>query len=304
MEVLAVVLAPQQIANPVEWSRFLHYLVHCNLPPEVRFTVIERQAFKHLDALVEAEPKLVQSVSPELDMPGALEEIADGAQGAGPGNDFRKLFVKLSNLAGKGDEEAANKAAVSALKIAEQEKWYDLEVAVFMVLGGLHLGRSDLNKAMNAYQQAEARADVAVENDHPLGKKLIVQTRFAQAAVLVGQENYAPAASIYEQVAPLTKELEDKFLELEAWRMAAYCHEMREDPAEAWRCGKEAMVVGESMDPEQRANSTLGYMGKRLVNMLAEFQEDKAYEYRVRERMITLIGEDWEQRLEMGQAAQ
>ena len=293
---VAVFLDPSERQMPAQWSAFLAALLQHEIPATLRFTVIDHVDRPVLGTLGEQAPTLVMSAAPDLDLPGALEEIADGAEGVGPGNDFRKLFVRLGNLAAKGDVRATNKTAVAALRIARKHHWHDLQTAVYMVLGAMYTAKRD-PLALKAYQYAHRAAAEAQKSGNPAGGKLVVQTRFAEAAVLVGDEKYAQAASLYEEIGPLAKGQDDAFLEMEAWRMASYCHEMENAPSDAWRCGQHALEAGERLDDELRANSTLPYVGQRLLGLLKENNADRKYERQVQERMVALVGENWQDKL-------
>ncbi|UCF93034.1 MAG: hypothetical protein JSW39_02435 [Desulfobacterales bacterium] len=303
MLALVAFLTPNTIANATDWIDFLLRLVRVDFPPTIRITVIDHVDRPVLNALCQAEPTLVQTVIPDLDMPGALEEIAETAGGVGPGNDFRKLFVRLSNVVATGNTKPANKLAISALRIARKQKWFDLQAAVYMVLGAMYLGKQDASLALKAYQYADKAAAAAEKSGNPAGGKLVVQTRFARAGALISAGNYAEAAPLYEGTAPLTKAQNDAFLELEAWRMASYCYEMEKQPSKAWQCGQQALEAGERLDDNLRPNSTLPYVGQRLLGLLTQNKADPKYERQVRARMEALVGEGWEDKLVTGEAA-
>jgi hypothetical protein len=300
---IVLFLVPGSMADTRQWNDFLVQLLAQDLPRTMRIMVLDHVDRPILDSLCDALPKLVRSVTPDLDMPGALEEIAEGAKGIGPGHEFRKLFVKFSNVAAKANVEAANTLAVKALRIAAKQKWYDLQMAVYMVLGAMHLGRNDTGTALKAYQYAEKSAAAAHASGNPTGGKLVVQSRFAQAGTFIAKEKYETAAPLYESAAPLAKAEDEAFLELEAWRMAAYCHEMDHSFERAWQCGQKALDAGEDLDSDLRANSTLPYVGQRLLGLTRQNNAPHQYAHQVRERMVALVGEEWEKRLEVGATA-
>ncbi|MBI9092931.1 MAG: hypothetical protein JEZ12_27260 [Desulfobacterium sp.] len=294
MLALVLFLAPLEIPSKNEWNHFLRTLVKCGLPRTIRLTVIDHIERPALNELCKAEPELTRTITPELDMPDALEEIADGGEGVGPGNDFRKLFVKLSNLAAKGDVKQTETLAAKALGIAKKQHWFDLQVAVYMVMGAMQLGKGAPEQALTVYRKAVKTASEADLAAHPLGKKLVVQTRFAEAAVLIGKADFNDAASLYESTVPFTQASGDPLLELEAWRMASYCHGMTDTPGDAIRCGNLALKAGALLEEELRTNSTLPYAGRHLISLIAKYKPDEINEQQVREQMVALVGEDWE----------
>jgi tetratricopeptide (TPR) repeat protein len=301
MLTLALALTPSQIANPQQWQQFLHsFLIH-GLPQTIRTTVIDHLDNSLLSTLCQTEPQLTRTVTPQLDMHNAVEEIAASAEGVGPGNDFRLLYVKLGNAISKKDTKSALAIATDAMRIAKRQKWYDLQVAVQMMLGGMYLGEKNSAQALTVYGEAEKLATEADQASHPAGKKLLVQTKFAQGGALVSNGKYAQAAPIYQSAAPIAHEQSDAFLELEAWRMASYCYESAQQFPEAWQCGNSALAAGELLDKDMRQNSTLPYVGKGLLNILQKyhhFSNKREQEQIIRNRLVSLVGEDWEGRIE------
>jgi tetratricopeptide (TPR) repeat protein len=294
---LVLALTPMRIEDHAAWPSFLQSLINAPLPPTLRVMVVDMVDRPMLDALATAEPVRVQTVCPDLDMAGALEEIADNATGVGPGNDFRKLFVRLGNAASRGEVGAAHRLAVAALRITRKHRWPDLQVPVFMVLGALHLRLGNHDKALLAYRRAGGSAEAAKAAGNPGGGKLVVQTGFAEAAALLAAERHPEAAKLYESLVPLAKEEAELFLELEAWRMASYCHELTDTPREAWRCGLAALDAAAALDPELRRNSTVPFLGQRLIDLVERYHGDAKHVRNLRNRLEALIGADWEQTL-------
>ena len=137
--------------------------------------------------------------------------------------------MAVTNAAGKGDIEEARQAADRALKIATEQNWPQLKVATWMALGAGYLTAGDTAGALGSYRSAH---QAVAGSDDPAAPKLVVQSRFAEAAVLVGDKQYAEAAEIYQTLGPQAAEQQDQLATLEAWRMAAFCLEVHRDPAD------------------------------------------------------------------------
>jgi len=308
MLILVIVLTPEKVSNPVDWQNWLLRLAHAGLPSAIRITVMDNIHAPLLEPLSQIEPKLVHTVTPEIDMPGALEEIAETAGGVGPGRDFRKLFIALTNAAGKGDITTVQKMADKALRIVRKQKWLDMEVVVYMSLGSAWMGGKNISEALTNYRNAGRAAAQAEAAKHPAGSKLVIQTKFAEAGALFSANRYLESARIYESAAPLAEKQEDYLMTVEGWRMAAYCHEKAEEYKEAWRCGCQALDAGERLDENLRHNGTLPYVGQGLLRLVAQDrpnQKDRSnpkLESDVRRRMEALVGRDWEEKIAPGGA--
>lgn len=299
MENLVVVLTPEKVTDVSHWEQWLLNLITTELPPNLKIMVVDSINSPALDRLAQDAQNLVQSVAPALDMPGAMEELVRDVPGHGPGHTFRRLFVALTNAAAAGDLKKSQKNADAALAIAAKEKWPQMQVVILMALGGAFIGAGKFDDALANYKRSEQIAADAGEGGDPAAPKLMLQTKMAQAAALIGQSHYADAAAVYESAAALAERQQDHFMILENWRMAAYCHENTEKIDRSWDTGHLAMQAAEKMDDELRGNSTLPYVGQGLLR-IAEKRNDRDGAKMVEDRMVELIGPDWKSKLETG----
>lgn len=295
LENLVVALVPKGTVEPAAWRQWLLALVRADLPANVRALVLDRTEAPDLEELAQAEPERVVTVKVDLDMPGAYTELVRDVKGSGPGFDFRRYYVALSNAAGKGDIAGAQQAGAAALAIATQQNWAPLQAAVHMALGAVFLGAAQLAEALACYRSAGQAADAATKAGDETGPKLLLPARFAEGAALLNAGQFAEAARVYEATAPVAAAQQDGLMTFEAWRMAAYCHETNKQPQLAWACGQKALEAGAALQPEQRANALLPFVGQLLLRLT------KQRPYRdqgdaVRRRLTELVGRDWEQR--------
>ena len=302
MEYLVVVLTPDNVVDVGAWEHWLLNLVRADLPPNMKLMVVDTLDTPALERLEQEAADRVESVAPELDMPGAMEELVRDVPVHGPGFTFRRLFVALTNAAAAGDLKKSQKAADSALAIATKEKWPQMQVVIHMALGGAFVGASKFEEALSNYQSAESIAAAANKNGDPAGPTLMLQSKMAQAAALIGQARHADAAKIYEAAAALADNQQDHLMLLENWRMAAYCQETVEQLDRSWDCGHLAIHAAKKMDSDLRVNSTLPYVGQGLLRIAAK-RGDDAGANTVEGSMVDLIGPDWKDKLETGEVS-
>ena len=296
---LAIALIPHSISDNSEWQSWLHEVVRSEIPANVRFLVVDDAGSPLLDGLAEAEPTRVVTAKPALDMPGAYLELLREIPRSGPGFAFAKQYVALGNASTRADLAGAQKAADAALKLAKEHNWPQLQVAVNMALGSCLLASGNMARSLQSYRTAK---EVKMDPEDPVAPKLAIQSRFAEAAVLVGDGQYEQAAQVYSEIHPIAEEQEDHFAQLESSRMAAYCHEVAGQPEPAWEWGQTALEAGAAMDAEARANSTLPYVGQGLLR-LTQYPDHANEEESIRDRMVELVGADWESKLAQGAAS-
>jgi hypothetical protein len=292
-------LVHSEISDMSSWIAWLLRLIQSELPSHMRMMVVDLETAPVFDKLCEAQPIRAVTVEPQLDMPGAMQELARAGNPAEPGVGFRKQFVALTNAAGKGDLDKVRRAGRAALAIATEQGWPQMKVVAHMAMGAAFLGAGKMADALQSYRSAGQVSSAAKEDGDPAGSKLEVQSGMAEGAALIADKDYAEAAKAYRRTAPLAAAAEDHLSAMECWRMAEYCHENLKEFPEAWSCGCAALESAKLLDEEMRLNTTVPYVGQAMLR-ITKHRQYRDQEQAVRQRMVELVGEDWEDKLEKG----
>jgi len=308
MNTLVVVLRPSQMGDVVEWRLWFTRLMQCSHTPEVRFLVLEYEESPILDGLPESTARRIYTDHLDLNLADTMEELARGDGSDTPENNFRQLFVKLSNQATKKDIDGAEQTAASALAIARAAGWLSMQVVVHHSLGAGYMQVDNKEKALATYRRATVIAREAKAAEDPAGPKMEVQCLFAEASVLFAMEKYEDASKTYQEAAPLAAAIDEKILAMEGWRMASYCAEVQDKFNESIRHGEQALIEGEKLPEEERAASTLAFVGDGLIRVHDKetayakrkyldmyVKGDRTYPdaYAVNRKMKELLGDDW-----------
>lgn len=295
---LAIVLAPTQLSSPTAWQDWLLSLLNCNPPTKVRFVIFDSLEQPVLEPLCESAPQKIRTINPDLDIPGAMEEIAQNSGDPNdPGTQFRQHFVAMSNAASKSDLDRMTHCANAALQIAQQQNWPQMQFAVYMSNGATFLAANQIDSALSSYRQAHR---IIETSDDPTKPKLLIQSYLAEGAALLSKNLFSEAATVYYQAGLLADEHQEAFMALESWRMAAYCHEVEKQPAPAWQYGQNALNAGGQLDEDNRAHSTLPYAGQGLFRIAKKYGPPYSID-EVNHRMERLIGAPaWQQALREG----
>ncbi len=300
MELLAIYLSPERIADPAGWRQWLERLARVDLNASIRFMVTDPLDSPLLDGLQISAPDRVRSVEPALDMGAALEELARSEGADGPAKTLRCGLAAVASAAAKKNPRAAEKAASRALDVAKKQGWADQEVVIHMALGAARIGAGEIDNAADSYRAAIVAARRATNAAHPAGAKLEVATGMGLGSALVAGARWPEAARVYEAVTPLAERANDATMTLESLRMAAWCHEQATADDQAWRCGLRALAAGEAIPAEQRASSTLPWVGQSLLRLVGRQVSPGEQEAQLRTRLDAAMGEGWEGRLEPG----
>lgn len=299
---LVLFLTPSELPDFEIWESWFIKVVEKKMPQRLRFMLIkplDAVYFKNLEQLF---PDEVKGLVADLDIPGAMMEVAASVDPVLPGAKFQKLFLKMTNLISNGKITKGEHKAKEALSIAQQEGWADLQVAVYMVLAGGWLSQQHIENTIKAYDRAISLARNSYQGgkgaNAPDAAKLLTQVLFAKSSVFIKEQAFKAAAALYQEVISLSQVSTDVFSELEAWRMTGYCLERLKDYQESMTCYKEAINVGAKMEEKVRTNSTLPYVGQALLdlnNKIGNYEQDQW----IRSKMIELVGTDWDAQLQL-----
>lgn len=299
VEELVLVLLPERIADPSGWRRWVHHLAYSPASDGIRFLILDPARAPLLEGFGTDPGGPVVREHVDLDMATAFEELTQGGDPGLPGVPFRRQFVSLANAVRAGDLEGARSSARVCLAIATEHGWWDQAVVTSMSLAGMLLSQGRPGEAIEGYRTAQryavridSRGDGAVPGKS-LGPSLLAQAHMGEASVHLSEERPLEAAHLYRETALLKGIDDDAVLRLENWRMAAACFEASGDVAESWTCGWRALDVGAELEPDERASSTLSYVGAGLLK-LCRSPEHESHRDRVDERMTVLLGDGWE----------
>lgn len=293
--ILVLALIPKEIADPTAWVQWLKRLVALPIPAQLRFLVVDDNKKPGLDELAKADPKKVITQTPEIDMPTIYRELLKESGGNGPGVTYRKQFVEMTLKGQAGDLAGAKSHAEAAFKIATDNQWPQMQIVAQMGLAGLVFGAGDKAQALDLYRKATAVAEKAAEQGDAVAPKLIVQARMAQASVLFSDQKLLEAGEVYLNTAPLAEAGGDPFQAMENYRMAAYCLEQAKDVERSWQCATKALDAAAQIPTETRGQTLLHHVGHGMMR-LAKKSPFSAQEKDIRQRLVELIGADWEKK--------
>jgi hypothetical protein len=138
---------------------------------------------------------------------------------------------------------------------------------------------------------------------NPAGRPVHLQTLNFEAAGLFQQKSFVRAAGTYTEAATLAATDEnDAFHEMEAYRMAGYCHFRAGNNQAAWDSYHAGLTVAERIAPATLRGSSLPYLGRALLQLI-EVENRHAATTDIRQRLERLLGPDWETLIEKAEKA-
>ena len=291
-EHVAIAINPSAVTHPQQLSLWLQQLAKLPIPESLRFIVIDPAAHPRFQNLEDSP--VVRSVDPQLNMPQAYEQIAAEAGPPGPGHDFRRYYVAVTNAAGIGDTAKAEQAAAKAIEIALREKWHHLACTAQMALGAAWLAAGKPEKMLAACQTSIAYLHGLTDD---VSKKLLVTLRMSEGSACIAASQNSAAAAAFQLAAAAAAQITDHRAELESWRMAAWCLEQDGQPQPAWDCSLKTLAAATQLPPDQRSLTHLPWAGETMLRLA---RKDKQRQQFTEEQMNTLLGEDWKSLLKTG----
>ena len=291
---LTIWLTPTQVSDWMAWEDWLLQLMDHGLPANVRL-LLTPPVEADLHRLLTAHETATYEAILDLDMEGAIRQMAAGGDPQAPDVRFRKAMVEMNLAAQKGRLAKAEEHGQAALRIAEQQVgWEHLEVAVHIALGGFQPGR-EFQTAQNYYEKARRLAQRALDQGHSAGVEMFAQAHFALAGFLVSRQEYAPAIDCYQRIAVQCAQSPDcAFQRMEALRMMGYCYRVCRDLPASWAAYWEALQTAELLDEQTRKHTTLPYIGQGLLDIILPTNNQR-YEREIRRKLETYVGPNWEQ---------
>lgn len=293
---LVAYLSPQDLTDVSQWEAWLMEVVKAGVPRKLKLMVIDTVDYPCFNALSEKYPEAVITIQPELNMSSALQQIAAKGNPRLPDVKFRKAFVGLTQAVAKGNLTALNRMSRRAMDIAQLNKWPHLEVATLMTVAGAYLGKRQYDQAMAMYRQAEQVVGRSYPSSDKLGANLASKVAFAQGSTLIAAKDFKKAALLFENTVATAERSDDRFFQMEAWRLAGYCHEQDKDLEKAWKCHNQALSAAERLDGPMQKGATVPFIGQALLRLVPRFGK-RDDELAIRQKLQRLVGTNWESKL-------
>lgn len=254
---LVIVLMPGSIAHPASWEAWMEELFATHLPERLRVLLVDSCENPRFSGLAERLGAQALTQQPPLDGFAVAEECF-AQEGIGPAATFRSLTMGIATLLEKGSVEQIRPRVVEALAFARQQGWPDQQVALKLMMAGAFVKEARYPEAVQTYERARQDAEQDLAPDHPVARKLVLQTWFGQAGVHLAANQLPEAAHGYDQAAAVAVADNNALLGIEAWRMSAQTHAGIGDASASAERARNALQLAARLPAESRHMTTIG----------------------------------------------
>ncbi|MBN8682920.1 MAG: hypothetical protein J0L99_09705 [Chitinophagales bacterium] len=291
-------LKPSEVSDFAQWEQWIADALQQGLAPQVRLMLAVPEQYYPFYALRKAYKSQVKNLVPDLNMPDALRQLASTGNLQDPAVQFRLLFLEMGQAAGAKDFERLNTAAEKALALTQEQGWDQMEFTVRTAYGAHLQPHKHLQKAaLDEYVKGRQIADRMVQQGHPLGGQIFLQSRLFYGAGLLNAGQYPEAAQEYEAAAAkIAGDEQQRFQYMETCRLAGQSHMLAGNHEKAWSYYLNALDAAELLDAEQRYNTLLLYVAAALIRLIPKANQERK-ETEIRDRIARLIGPDWESQM-------
>lgn len=285
---VTLVLRPSVVANGAEYAAFTLAVAQA-APPNVRLLVTELAGGE--SAWVGTNPDLVRVEAADLDMPAALQSLAESsADRDTPTGHYRTAYVRMGAALAQQEFETAFALGREAVRIATEQGWHHLIVPVHIAFAAAMVGAGRAGDALQHYEAGQ-HAVAAVEQNGPdyarsLVPALSLQVAAAHGSALIATAAWGPAGEKFLDAARLAATAQDPPQTLDYLRLAAFCQEQEERYADAWRHVERALEIARQIGPDGLTNTTFPYLGEAALRLV-----DRGVSEQCRSEMISTLNE-------------
>ncbi|WP_028788400.1 hypothetical protein [Terrimonas ferruginea] len=202
---LVMALMPEPNYAPTEFVKWLDAILKAGVSGKVRLLVFDLYGSHLYEGLEKSYKDIFVRLYPDLDMPGAMSQIAEQAMVTAVRPEdkaiasFQKNLLELNKAIGRGEERDIELYRDECLRIAIQQQWPHMEAVVHFFTHGYFMATEKYERAATEIDQAISRADVAVAEAKIEDKALIVQYRITKANMFLLREKYEEAENGYAE---------------------------------------------------------------------------------------------------------
>ena len=279
---------------------WLNDLLKVPTVPHLVFGVSDSVSNKLFDE-ISYKPE-VFNIFPELDMDGAMEQLASLGNPNEPETPYRIALVKLMNSVKERKEKETMQYAKECLGIASTElkknlNWLVQIVTVYTVLYNDQVGYKNYDEAIYFADKAVESALLTEDAIEPeMSLRLIGQTHTGRGALFSLKKNWDKALEDYQKANQAYQSCNDHVMTSETYRLCGWTSEKIGNQALANQYYLDAYPLVHKLAPDLLKGSTFPLILKKLANSTE--RQKHISNQQMDDDLVPIWGENWRQEIE------
>lgn len=278
-------------------SKWMTYALEAGLESHVRIGVADSERNPIFDNISNIHSEEIYTIRPNLDLDGAIEELAEMGNPQEPETNYRSFMVKLMNAVKKRNKKAVLENAKGCLDIAstnvgKDANWLTQVVFVYTMLYNDQIAYKNYKRALFFANKAVEAGSLTIGRIDPQAAyRLLGQTLMGRGAIQRLLSKTRKACDDYKTAMQAYEKCNDQVMYVEATRSYAEMAEKVGEHEEALEAALKAFNILEDMPKETAISSTFPWLVKLMRDMKG--RRNKLSDEEIDKKMTPCFGEDW-----------
>jgi tetratricopeptide (TPR) repeat protein len=289
---LVLCLFPTVGTEPDVFSRFLFQLLSQSLPDSLRLLVRDEHEKPALNSLAKSLGRNMHSQFLDMQVPEYVSNITSGGNPQEPANrirDYQKALA-LALAPNQKDIPEAERIAVDALKLCDEQKWHSLAASVHIALAYALFEENRNKEAITRYQQALDITEPAYKTGDSYAGYTSAIAWLGMASIDEHEGSRAKQEARYQQATERAMAVQEPIMAVQTLYMLAQLYRKWSKHIQEQEQYERIFTLAEGLTPTQRVYVKLPEIGA------AYYKQQTTYHQRqtTLARLKNLLGENWE----------
>ncbi len=293
---LVLCLFPTVGTEPDVFSRFLFQFLSQSMPTSLRLLVRDEHEKPALDSLAKSLGRNMHSQFLDMQVPEYVSKITSGGNPEEPANRIREyqkaLALALAPDRTRPDQKdipEAERIAVDALKLCDEQKWHSLAASIHIALAYAFFEENRNKEALVRYQQA-------LDITEPAYKKGDTYAGYTSAIAWLGlasmderEGSRAKQEAHYQQVTERAVAVQEPIMAVQTLYMLAQLYRKWSKHIQENEQYERIFTLADGLTPTQRVYVKLPEIGAVYYKQQSTYNQRRI----VLTKLKDLLGENW-----------
>lgn len=256
---LILALLPQTVADADEYGKWLHKLLKIGIPDKVALMIFDYAEGLYFDALQRKHSTLVKALTVELDLKGAMNQLAQAGDPNSPEVQFRQCMTQMGEAASANNIDALHKWGKKGLEITQRTGNKGFYSSAHIIYAGMLFQFKKFDQIELLLDQGLRLAQEGLKTGDNSCQALEIQYWGYKAACLQHKGKHEEAAALFVKQGEKALSFNLPAMALGAWWQAYQLYK-KEDEQQYLHWLEKAYELGISISPEELGATCMAYV--------------------------------------------